>query len=120
MEFNEASSQELSTLNFFSGNDGHSFDRQNGNKYFVEAITLNELLEKHGAPREIDYLSIDTEGSELTILSNFDFNKYNIHLITIEHNFTDARDKIHDLLSIHGYKRFFAKFSKFDDWYVKG
>jgi FkbM family methyltransferase len=119
LEFNEASSQELSTINFFSGSDGHSSGRQNGNKYMVETITLNDLLEKHNAPREIDYLSIDTEGSELTILSNFDFNKYNINLITVEHNFTDARNKIYDLLSTNGYKRLFAKFSKFDDWYIK-
>jgi FkbM family methyltransferase len=119
LEFNETSSQELSTINVFSGSDGHSSDRQNGNKYLVETITLTELLEKHNAPREIDYLSIDTEGSELTILSNFDFKKYNINLITVEHNFTDARNKIYDLLSTNGYKRFFAKFSKFDDWYIK-
>lgn len=119
LEFNETCTQELSTINVFSGCDGHSSVRQNGNKYLVETITLNELLEKHSAPREIDYLSIDTEGSELTILSNFDFKKYNINLITVEHNFTDARDKIHDLLSINGYKRLFEKFSKFDDWYIK-
>lgn len=120
MEFNEAASQELSTLNFFSGKDGHSLDRQKGNKYLVDTITLNELLEKHNAPREIDYLSVDTEGSELAILSSFDFTKYSIRLITVEHNFTDARDKIHDLLGMNGYKRVYAKFSKFDDWYVKG
>ena len=119
LEFNEASSQELSTLDVFSESDGHSLDRKNGNRYLVETITLNELLEKHSAPREIDYLSIDTEGSELTILSNFDFKKYNIRLITVEHNFTDARNKIYDLLSNNGYKRFFAKFSRFDDWYIK-
>jgi FkbM family methyltransferase len=119
LEFNEVSSQELSTINVFSGSDGRTKERQNGNVYLVETISLNELLEKHGAPHEIDYLSVDTEGSELTILSNFDFSKYKINIITVEHNFTKEREKIHDLLMVNGYKRVFEKFSNWDDWYIK-
>lgn len=119
LDFNEVSSQELSTINTYSGSDGHSLDRQNGNIYPVETISLNDLLEKHNAPHAIDYLSIDTEGSELTVLSAFDFSKYNIRIITVEHNFTADRKKIHDLLSQHGYQRVFEKFSKWDDWYSR-
>ena len=119
LEFNEVPSQELSTINIFSGSDGRTKERQNGSVYWVETISLNELLEKHSAPHEIDYLSVDTEGSELTILSSFDFSKYNIHIITIEHNFTKERERIHDLLRLNGYKRIFEKFSNWDDWYVK-
>jgi FkbM family methyltransferase len=119
LEFNEAFSQELSTINAFSENGDHSKDRQNVKMYEVETITLNDLLEKHNAPREIDYLSIDTEGSEFTILNNFNFAKYNIHIITVEHNFKEARKKIHNLLSLNGYKRVFPKFSTFDGWYIK-
>ena len=44
----------------------------------VYSITLNDLLELYAAPKEIDYISIDTEGSEVDILGNFDFDKYNI------------------------------------------
>lgn len=119
LEFNEVSAQELSTINIFSGSDGRSLQRQNGNVYLVETISLNELLEKYNAPNEIDYLSVDTEGSELTILSNFDFSKYKIHIISVEHNFTQEREKIHDLLRLNGYKRVFEKFSNWDDWYIK-
>jgi len=119
IEFNEVSSKELSTVNAYSGSDDHFLNRQTGEVYLVETISLNALLEKHGAPREIDYLSIDTEGSELTILSNFDFSKYNIRIITVEHNFTAIREKIHDLLCRNGYERVFEKFSNWDDWYVK-
>lgn len=119
LEFNEVASQELSTIKAFSGSDGRSLQRQNGNVYLVETISLNELLEKYSAPHEIDYLSIDTEGSELTILSSFDFSKYNIRIITVEHNFTKERERIYDLLKRNGYKRVFAKFSNWDDWYVK-
>jgi FkbM family methyltransferase len=119
LEFNEVSSRELSTINVFSEGDGFSSERKNGKVYFVETISLNELLEKHGAPHEIDYLSVDTEGSELTILSNFDFSKYKINIITVEHNFTENREKIHSLLKLNGYKRMFEKFSNWDDWYVR-
>lgn len=119
LEFNEALVHELSTISEFSGCDGHFMDRQKGEVYLVETISLNELLEKYKAPQNIDYLSVDTEGSEFTILSNFDFSKHNVRIITVEHNFTATRQNIHDLLKINGYKRVFENFSKMDDWYIK-
>lgn len=73
--------------------------------YEVQSISLADMLDEHTAPRTIDYLSIDTEGSEFDILSHFDFKKYDIRVITCEHNFTSARKKIHALLCAHGYER---------------
>ena len=46
--------------------------------------TLEYILNKHNAPKVIDYLSLDVEGSETRILSNFPFNKYKFLAITIE------------------------------------
>tara|TARA_B100000242_G_C42645512_1_gene303440 strand:- start:264 stop:500 length:237 start_codon:yes stop_codon:yes gene_type:complete len=77
------------------------------------------MLKKHNAPKTIDYLSIDTEGSEFEILSNFDFDEYDIKIITCEHNYTSMREKIFDLLSAQGYERKYSEFSLFDDWYVR-
>lgn len=119
LEFNEVAAQELSTINIFSGADGRTENRRYGNVYMVETISLNDLLDRHGAPKEIDYLSVDTEGSELNILSNFNFSKYEINLITVEHNYTKEREKLFMLLSSNGYKRVFEGFSSWDDWYVK-
>ena len=119
LEFNEVDSAWYSTINAYSDTDSHSEIRKSGKTYNVKSISLNDLLAKYGAPENIDYLSIDTEGSELEILSSFDFRKHSFKVITCEHNYTPMRDKIFDLLSGHGYVRKFEELSKFDDWYVK-
>jgi FkbM family methyltransferase len=116
--FNEAMSAELSTWNAFSDDDVHARSRRGGRKYEVTTVSLTDLLKEHGAPREIDYLSIDTEGSELEILRHFNFDEFKISIITCEHNFTSAGSKIHDLLSSKGYPRKHEDWSQFDDWYV--
>jgi FkbM family methyltransferase len=54
----------------------------------VSTIKLNNILEKYKI-RNIDFLSIDTEGSELDILSVLDFDKYIIDVITIEDNYNN-------------------------------
>ena len=89
-----------------------------GNTYSVETITLTELLQSHGAPQVIDYLSIDTEGSEFDILKAFDFDSYRFRVITVEHNFAPQRSDIYRILTEHGYKRVAETASRFDDWYV--
>jgi FkbM family methyltransferase len=119
LTFNEASGGEYSTIDSYTGSDFHSNRRKRGTKYDVKTISLLDLLDKYGAPKIIDYLSIDTEGSEYEILSNFDFNRYQFRVITCEHNYTPLRDDIHALLTAKGYVRKLEKFSTVDDWYVK-
>ena len=58
--------------------------RDNGKIYAVKTVTLNDLLAQQNCPKQIDYLSIDTEGAELSILEAFSFNDYNISIITVE------------------------------------
>jgi FkbM family methyltransferase len=119
LEFNEALWPDLSTINTFSNTDGHAAGRSRGNRYDVESVSLNDLLKDHGAPSRIDYLSLDTEGSEFDILANFDFENYEIRVITVEHNFTQNRDRILQLLSSKGYRRVLDRLSDCDDWYVR-
>ncbi len=119
LTFNEADMPGLSTINSYSSNDRYRKERKKGKTYDVRTISLTDLLIKYNAPTEIDYLSIDTEGSEFDILNHFDFNRYSFRVITCEHNFTPAREKIFELLSSHGYVRIFQELSKFDDWYIK-
>jgi hypothetical protein len=102
-----------------SGDWASSIRRDHSSKYFVEKISLNDLLIQHDAPYEIGYLSVDTEGSELEILQAFDFNSRKIHVITVEHNYQDGiRSGLYKLLTGNGYKRVFETISGWDDWYV--
>lgn len=119
LEFNEVTDRELSTITSYSNQDGHSGSRRMGKTYPVDTISLDDLLSSNDAPNRIDYLSVDTEGSEFEILRAFDFQKYDVKVITVEHNFTMNRDAIHSLLESRGFSRVFEKFSMWDDWYRK-
>jgi FkbM family methyltransferase len=118
LTFNEANWPYLSTVDAFSARDLWAERRQSGRTYDVETISLVDLLAEFSAPAEIDYLSIDTEGTELTILQSFDFTKYRFSIITCEHNFTPDRERIRALLERHGYVRKREQLSRYDDWYV--
>lgn len=117
--FSEANERELSTIQSFVNADQHSEARKGSNEYSVDTISLNDLLAFHQAPLNIDYISVDTEGSEFDILKEFDFKKYDVTLFTIEHNFTNQRANIFSLMEANGYSRIFERFSKWDDWYLK-
>lgn len=119
VEFTEAASGELSTMSDFLDRDNHAESRRNGLKYSVETVSLEDFLVDHNAPVDIDYLSIDTEGSEFMILNGFDFSKYRIKILTVEHNYCSPdREDIFGLLSSKGFVRIFENISQFDDWYV--
>jgi hypothetical protein len=119
VEFNESENAVYSTIQNFSKIDTHAQERITGGKYIVDTVTLNDVLENHNAPKIIDYLSIDTEGSEFTILNSVDFNTWSFKVITVEHNYTSQRALIYELLTLNGYKRVLENISFMDDWYVK-
>ena len=62
---------------------------------------------------------IDTEGSELAILSALDFKRWSFKVICCEHAYTEARGPLHELLSANGYERVHEEISQYDDWYVR-
>lgn len=122
LSFVETAVAELSTIGSFAARDMHSGGRteNNSSNYEVTTISLNDLLRENDAPQRIDFLSIDTEGSEYPILSHFDFDAYDVKVITVEHNYVEKdREQIRLLLESKGYRRIFEKFSGWDDWYVK-
>jgi hypothetical protein len=85
----------------------------------VDTVTLNDVLIQHRAPAVIDYLSIDTEGSEFLILQSIDFDHWSFKVITVEHNYMPQRNLIYKLLAQNGYKRVLEHISLMDDWYIK-
>jgi FkbM family methyltransferase len=82
----------------------------------LTTISFNDLLTKFNAPLFIDYLSLDTEGSELEILKSVNLQKYTFGLIDVEHNYSEPRrSQIRDLLESNGY--IFIKENQWDDCY---
>jgi FkbM family methyltransferase len=81
------------------------------------ALTLKTILKKFNAPKIIDYWSLDTEGSELTILKSFPFDEYSFKVLTVEHNYLPARNAIRKFLESHNYTR--VGVLGFDDCYAK-
>jgi len=110
---------ELSSIAQFAEDDYEASRRAaDATTITVQSVSLNDLLTEHRAPSRVDYLSVDTEGSELDILSAFDFKRFEVSVITVEHNFKpDIRASLQQLLTAHGFVREFEQFSRFDDWY---
>jgi len=118
IDFIETTEPELSTVAAFLELDGAP--RKEAARYPVETVSLNDLLSQHSAPNQIDYISLDTEGSEYVILSSFDFDKYDVKIFTIEHNYTSNRERVYELMTSNGYERkHHDSYSRWDDWYVK-
>lgn len=116
---NTVSSPELSGIEDCLPNDMNYEGRKNRERLKVETVSLLDLLLQNNAPQKIDYLSMDTEGSELEILSAFDFQRYDINVITLEHNYVSvSREALCKLLSQNGFTRVCTSISRWDDWYV--
>jgi len=69
------------------------------------ARTVGSILIECGAPKNIDYWSLDTEGSELAILKSFPFDDFSFGLLTVEHNWLPIREEIRAFLAERGYSR---------------
>lgn len=118
VSFSETSAGELSTISSFTNSDGHKDSRTTSATYEVETVSLIDLLGLYDAPKYIDFLSIDTEGSEYEILKAFDFGRYSFGLICVEHNYTANRAKIKALLESNNYSQIYSDCSQWDDWYA--
>jgi FkbM family methyltransferase len=112
---------EYATLSLYKNVSAHNATRASDTSskvIEVETISLTDMLASYQAPKNFEYLSIDTEGSEFEILNSLDFSRFKPKIITIEHNFDKIkRNNIYYLLSNQGYIREFENFSKYDDWY---
>lgn len=100
----------------------------------VQCDILTNILDANGCPEVIDYLSIDIEGKEYDVLRAFDFDKYKVRLITVEHNLycegPHNKERLYELLTHKGFTRVIedvkcldpnpAWYGKpYEDWYTK-
>ena len=69
-------------------------------KIEVEVKKLDTILSRINIEK-IDFLSIDTEGTELDVLQGFDLEKWKPKLLVVENNFNET--KIKDYLARFGY-----------------
>jgi len=83
--------------------DGEKFLQNSEEVFLFGAVpaTLNSLLKKANAPKEIDFLSLDVEGAELEVLKGIDFDEFTFKYMLIE-----VRDinRVEIFLNNHGYK----------------
>lgn len=79
----------------------------------VKTFTLQSILDRHNVTL-IDFLSIDTEGAELSVLQSINFNKVKIECITVENNYGEK--SVEEFLKTQGF-RLIGKL-EFDDVYL--
>ncbi|MBD2092216.1 FkbM family methyltransferase [Microcoleus sp. FACHB-1515] len=108
---------------YFSGIQAHLEQYKPGSESVIaagEAIekpatTLTELLNKHDAPRTIDYGAFDIEGSEYVVLKNFDFEQYQFLALSLECDYA-AWLQIEPLLQSHCYRSIHNPFNLDKPW----
>lgn len=106
---------QLSAIEGYEGKDTHHGARLSTRATTpVKAISISELL----LETKYDYLSLDIEGAELTILRAIDWESVNRpRVITVEHNFRHHdRELLAELLMEQGYVEHFEKY----DWLRRG
>jgi len=80
----------------------------------LPSVRIDTILKRYGITH-IDFLSLDTEGSELEILKTFDFSQITIDVITVENNYDEPY--IREFLTSQGF--IFVTRLHVDDIYVR-
>jgi hypothetical protein len=84
----------------------------------LETITFTQLAEIYVIPQFVEFLSVDTEGSELEIFQTIPFDKFSFGLIVFEHNRNDVvKNEVGEILVKNGYHLLEAL--QVDDVYVR-
>lgn len=86
--------------------------------YEVETVTLSDLLSQHGAPKDIDFLSVDVEGAESAILSAFPFETYKFGFICVEQHGEAEKASLGAIMNRAGYHQVLSAISGYDGWYI--
>ena len=82
----------------------------------VKTRTLDSILEESGI-KEIDFITIDVEGHELSVLQGFNIKRWSPKIIIIEDNTDTMISDSSKLIISSGYTKFYR--SGGNDWYTK-
>tara|TARA_R110000751_G_scaffold46368_14_gene104440 strand:- start:1937 stop:2554 length:618 start_codon:yes stop_codon:yes gene_type:complete len=77
--------------------------------FMVRVKRLTAILDEQNWTKHIDFVSVDTEGTELDVLRGLDLGKYEVKLLVVENNFEDP--EIAEYLECFGFEhdqRFFV------------
>lgn len=83
--------------------DSHKHLIRNSFTEKVNIRTLDTILKEFPSIAEIDFVSIDTEGTEIDVLKGFDIDRWKPKLFVMENNFEDPN--ITEYLDGFGYKK---------------
>ena len=64
------------------------WDNQVDKAVTMKCVDLNDIC-----PSKVDYMTVDTEGSELDILKTFDFDSHGVTIIQVERNMKTAKQR---------------------------
>jgi hypothetical protein len=67
----------------------------------IKSRNLNNILNENNI-KKVDYLSVDTEGSEFNIIKSIDFSKTDISIISVKNN--GYNNFVREYLENNGYQ----------------
>ena len=82
----------------------------------VRTATLDSLLEEAGFG-ELDFVTIDVEGHELSVLEGFDLDKHVPRIVILEDNSINGEASVARHMAEHGYVHF--KRTGVNEWYAR-
>ena len=94
--------------------DSHKHMINSIDKINVKVKTLNSIFKETDFPKSIDFISIDTENTEIDVLKGLDFNEYEVKIMIIENNFNDP--EIEEYLKTKNFKKILR--NAVNDFYV--
>lgn len=116
--FYETRFPELSTV-AIDYKDGWQEFRKNNNLIYKKTISLSKLINDSIETDHIDFLSIDTEGSELEVIGTLKNVKKRIDVVCIEHsNISEKRRAIRNIMKECQFNLLNFPFQYWDDWFV--
>jgi len=105
-------------LQFYENKYLYNNKKKTKYSYKIRTVTLNDIFYQNNLS-SVDFLSIDTDGTEYEIIKNFDFKRFKVKILVIEHNYNKHFRKLTaDLLKKNNYINLFKDISGHDDWFV--